>query len=88
MSYPAPEFIIENNTPYGVLLWPTYTETSITMTMYSTRYATGEQTGQTTSPRGSCTDVTTQRTRTFVDGSPPVTDTFRATYRPGPGQFC
>ena len=68
VSYPQPNFIIENNTPYGVLMWPTYTDTSITMTLYSTRYAVGEQTGQTTSPRGSCTDVTTTRTRTFVDG--------------------
>ena len=56
VSYPEPEFRIVNNTPYGVLIWPTYTETSITVHLYSTRYATGAQTGQTTSPNGSCTD--------------------------------
>lgn len=80
VSYPQPNFIIENNTPYGVLLWPTYTDTSITMTMYSTRYAVGAQTGQSTSPRGSCTDVTTTRTRTFVDGHT-ENDTFHGYYR-------
>lgn len=80
VSYPQPNFIIENNTPYGVLMWPTYTDTSITMTLYSTRYATGEQTGQSTSPRGSCTDVTTTRTRTFVDGRT-ENDTFHGYYR-------
>ena len=80
VSYPAPEFIIENNTPYGVLMWPTYTDTTITMTLYSTRYATGEQTGQSTSGRGSCTDVSTTRTRTFVDGHT-ENDTFSGYYR-------
>ncbi|MCB1017577.1 MAG: VanW family protein [Acidimicrobiales bacterium] len=80
VSYPAPNFIVENNTPYGVLMWPTYTDTSITMHLYSTRYATGAQTGQTTSSRGSCTDVTTTRTRTFVDGHT-ETDTFSGYYR-------
>jgi vancomycin resistance protein YoaR len=80
VSYGGPEFIIENNTPYGVLMWPTYTDTSITMHLYSTRFATGAQTGQSTSPRGSCTDVTTTRTRTFVDGHT-ETDTFSGYYR-------
>jgi vancomycin resistance protein YoaR len=86
VSYPQPNFIIENNTPYGVLMWPTYTDTSITMHLYSTRYATGAQTGQSTSPRGSCTDVTTTRTRTFVDGHT-ENDTFHGYYRSG-GPTC
>jgi vancomycin resistance protein YoaR len=68
VSYPEPEFRIVNNTPYGVLMWPTYTETSITVHLYSTRFATGAQTGQSTGTNGSCTTVTTTRTRTFVDG--------------------
>ena len=80
VSYPEPNFVIENNTPYGVLMWPTYTDTSITMHLYSTRYATGAQTGQSTSSRGSCTDVTTTRTRTFVDGHT-EDDTFHGYYR-------
>ena len=80
VSYPAPEFRIVNNTPYGVLIWPTYTDTSITVHLYSTRYATGAQTGQTTGTNGSCTTVTTERTRTFVDGHTEV-DTFSGYYR-------
>ncbi len=68
VSYGGPEFRIVNNTPYGVLMWPTYTETSITMHLYSTRFATGAQTGQSTGTNGSCTTVTTTRTRTYVDG--------------------
>lgn len=81
VSYPAPDFTIQNNTPYGVLMWPTYTDTSITMHLYSTPFASGEQTGQTTSSRGSCTDVVTTRTVTYLDGRPPTTDTFSGYYR-------
>jgi len=81
VSYPSPDFIITNNTPYGVLMWPTYTDTSITMHLYSTPFASGEQTDQTTSSRSSCTDVVTTRTRTYVDGRPPETDTFSGYYR-------
>lgn len=80
VSYPAPEFRVVNNTPYGVLIWPTYTDTSVTVHLYSTRYATGAQTGQSTSSRGSCIDVTTERTRTYVDGRT-ETDTFSGYYR-------
>jgi vancomycin resistance protein YoaR len=81
VSYPAPNFTIQNNTPYGVLMWPTYTDSSITMHLYSTAWASGEQTGQTTSNRGSCTDVVTTRTISYVDGSPPTQDTFSGYYR-------
>lgn len=88
MGYPEPDLVIENNTPYGVLIWTSYTGSSLTITLYSTPFATGEQTGISESRSGNCTVVTTERTRTFVDGRPPVTDTFRATYRPGEGQFC
>jgi vancomycin resistance protein YoaR len=87
VSYPAPDFIVSNPSPYGVLMWPTYTDTSITMHLYSTPWASGEQTGQTTSDRGSCTDVTTTRTITYVDGSPPTQDTFSGYYRRG-GPTC
>jgi vancomycin resistance protein YoaR len=86
VSYPAPEFRVVNNTPYGVLMWPTYTDTSITVHLYSTRFATGAQTGQTTGTNGSCTTVTTQRTRTFVDGHT-ENDSFSGYYRNG-GPTC
>ncbi len=57
------------------------------MTLYSTPYATGEQTGQRESPVGACTRVTTERTRTYVDGRTDVDEVY-ATYRPEEGVHC
>jgi len=90
LSYPKPDLIIENSTPHGVLIWPTYNDTSITVTLYSTEFANGEQTGQTESPVGQagCKRVTTTRTRTYVDGREPVVDSVRALYRPAEGVQC
>lgn len=87
LSFPKPDLVIENSTPHGVLVWPTYTPSSITVTLYSTPYASGEQTGQSRSQAGNCTRVTTERTRTYVDGRTEV-DTVFATYRPGEGVDC
>jgi vancomycin resistance protein YoaR len=87
MGHPAPDLVIRNNTPYGVLIGTSYTDTSITVTMYSTPYATAEQTDITESDSGNCKVVTTTRTRTYPDGRT-QNDTFRATYRPGEGEFC
>lgn len=87
LSYPRPDLKIRNPTPHGVLIWPTYTETSITVSLWSTKYFEAEQTGQTTSPRGPCTLVRTQRTRTAPDGTKKV-DHVNALYRPGEGVQC
>ena len=87
ISYPAPDVRIRNNTPYGVLIWPTYTGTSITVTMYSTKYVSGEQTNQTREMKGVCTAVTTERTRTYVDGRK-TTDRFTGLYSPEEGVKC
>lgn len=87
MGFPSPDLKITNDTPYGVLIWTSYTAESITVTLYSTPYATAEQTGISESSSGACRVVTTTRTRTFRDGRSDR-DTFRATYRPGPGQRC
>ncbi len=87
MGYPHPDLQVKNTTPYGVLIWPTYTGTSLTVTLYSTRYATGQQTAQTTAPAGACTRVTTERTRTYADGHTAV-DHVYATYAPGDGKTC
>ncbi len=87
LNYPHPDLIIANNTPYGVLVWPTYTGTSLTVTLYSTKYAPGTQTGQSEAPSGICKRVTTERTRTYPDGTKKV-DHFRATYRPQEGKNC
>ncbi|MEO7429847.1 MAG: VanW family protein, partial [Acidimicrobiales bacterium] len=86
MGYPSPDLKFTNNTPFGILIWTSYTSTSLTVTLYSTPYATAEQTGITEGASGSCTVVTTTRTRT-PDGHT-ENDKFRARYRPGPGQGC
>lgn len=77
LSYPGVDLRIRNDTPYGIVIWPSYTNTSITVQLWSTRTAVGEQTGQNKS--SGCGAVTTQRTRTFTDGRV-ETDTFRANY--------
>jgi vancomycin resistance protein YoaR len=87
LNYPHPDLIIANNTPYGVLIWPSYTGSSLTVTLYSTKYAPGAQTGQATQPRGTCTQVVTERTRTYPDGTKKV-DHVRATYRQQEGLNC
>ncbi len=38
LSFPGPDLKVRNNTPHGVLVWPTYTGTSITVSLYSTRF--------------------------------------------------
>ncbi|MBA2608042.1 MAG: VanW family protein, partial [Actinobacteria bacterium] len=87
LNYPHPDLVVINNTPYGVLVWPTYTGTTLTLTLYSTKYAPGTQTGQSQAPSGICTRVTTERTRTYPDDTKKV-DSFRATYRPQEGKNC
>ena len=87
MGYPSPDLVFENNTPYGILVWTSYTDTSLTVTLYSTPWATAEQTGMVETMNGQCRQVTTTRTRTYPDGTS-ETDTFRATYRPGPNLNC
>jgi len=83
MSFPHPDLQIINNTPYGVLIWPTTTDDSITVSLYSTKWVMGEQTGQTKRTEGtSCTRVTTERTRTWVDDGHTEVDTVTARYRP------
>ena len=83
VSYPAPDLVLENNTPYGVMLWPTTDDGSITARLYSSPWVLAEQTGQTTEARGtSCTRVVTERTRTWLEEGRSETDTVRALYRP------
>ena len=88
LSYPAPDLVIENPSPHGVLIWPTYTPSSVTVTLYSTPWAFGEQTAQTEAPVGRCTRVTTTRTRTFVADGRTAEDRVFATYRPEEGVDC
>ena len=88
VSWKQPDLKIKNTTPYGILIWPTYTATSVTVTLYSTPYVTGEQTGQTQRPQGACTKVITERTRTWLGDGHKEVDTVFATYRPSEGVKC
>ena len=82
VSHPHPDLQIKNTTPYTVLVWPTVTADSITVSLYSTPYVTGEQTGQTEAREAaSCTRVATERTRTYEDGRVEI-DHVTARYRP------
>ncbi|MFT7476200.1 MAG: vancomycin resistance protein YoaR [Verrucomicrobiales bacterium] len=81
ISWPAPELEIHNPTPHGILIWSTSTENSVTVDLYSTKWADVEQTGQREHGVGAaCTRVTTERTRTYLDGTTEI-DTVFATYR-------
>ncbi len=87
LSYPHPNLIVRNPTPYGVLVWPTYTDTSITVHLYSTRYVDVTVGEPTPSPAGSCTKYTVGRTRTYLDGRVEHDSVF-ARYRPAEGVNC
>jgi vancomycin resistance protein YoaR len=66
LAYPGVDLKIHNNSPYGVVIWTSYTNSSLTVQLWSTRYATGAQTAQNKS--SGCGPISTTRTRTFVDG--------------------
>jgi vancomycin resistance protein YoaR len=87
MGFPHPDLKWKNDTPYGILIWTSYTDTSLTITLYSTQYAYGEQTGQTESHSGNCTHVTTTRTIHYLDGHT-TTDTVGARYRDAGATHC
>ncbi len=87
VSWPKPDLVLQNNSPYGVLIWTSYTDTTITVTMYSTKHIQVDDLGRTETPQRSCTRVTTTRQRTYDDGTQ-VIDTVFALYRPGEGLNC
>lgn len=77
LAYPSVDLKVRNDTPYGVVIWPTYTDSSITVQLWSTRHAAGTQTAQ--SKSSGCGRVTTERTRLYVDGHTEK-DSFSANY--------
>ncbi|MDQ2650160.1 MAG: VanW family protein [Actinomycetota bacterium] len=88
LSYPHPDLQIKNTTPYGVLIWPTYTDTSITVHLYSTKHFSSVTVGEPTpSAAGNCTRWTTPRHRVYPDGRT-KDDTVFARYRPAEGVNC
>ena len=87
ISYPKPDLRFTNPTPYGILIWPTYTDTSITVEIYSTRNVVVTIGEPEEEMREYCRRVRTDRTRVFADGTTD-TDTFHARYRPEEGRNC
>jgi vancomycin resistance protein YoaR len=87
INYPDVDLAVVNNTPYGILIWTAYDDTSITVEMYSTKYWEVEQTDQRSWRSGACRSVETFRTRTGVDGEV-LEDSVKARYRPGEGFDC
>jgi vancomycin resistance protein YoaR len=87
LSYEHPDLQIVNNSPYGVMIWPTYTGTSITVHLYSTPHVTVTAGSLGSGPQGNCTRVTQPRTRTYGDGRVEQDSVF-AVYRPGEGVNC
>ena len=103
LSFPHPDLIVKNNSPYGVLIWTSYTATDITVSFYSTHWVDVEQSNQTKvekpaiapadrdpakPPIGPCVAVTTERTRHYVSDGHTTTDNFYAYYRPEEGASC
>ena len=87
ISWPKPDFKFRNPNPYAVLLWPTVTAGSVTVSVYSTAYADVEWTNRYDTPRGFCTLRTTERSRTYSDGTV-LRDSVAALYQPREGINC
>ncbi|HEX6222589.1 MAG TPA: VanW family protein [Acidimicrobiia bacterium] len=87
LSIPGPDLVMTNNTDHPVLIWPSYTPTSITVTMYSTPNVEVEEVAQRITRRNQCRHSEIDRQRTFSDGRV-VVDTIEADYRPADGIDC
>ena len=88
ISWGGPDLKIHNNTPFGVLIWPTYDDTSITVTLYSSPWMVGALADQFEEPEGDCTKVTSVRERTLLGNGDTTTDEFYARYQPTEGVNC
>lgn len=87
ISWPLPDLEVTNTTDYPALIWTSYTDTSITVSIYSTKSVEVEETRQEVSAARECTRVETYRLRTYEDGRT-VEDSVFATYRPAEGLDC
>ena len=88
LAYPHPDLVIKNPTPYGVLIWPSYSGSSISVTLYSTKFYKVTAGSPVKSSQGVCTRVRTERTRTPIAGGAAKKDAVHAVYRPGEGINC
>lgn len=87
ISFPQPDVQFTNNTPYRVMIWPTYTDTSLTVSIYSITWSETDVLEQREYFSGQCTVIETDRIREYEDGTEEV-DTFRAFYQPRDGIGC
>lgn len=88
LNWPNVDLEVLNTTPYGMLIWTSYTGTSITVQLWSTPYYDVVETGQSVSGWGAaCTRVDTFRERTTPGGGV-IEDSVFAIYRPGEGIDC
>ncbi|MGY9073114.1 MAG: VanW family protein [Acidimicrobiales bacterium] len=87
ISFPVPDLKIHNSTKYGVLVWPVYTDTGITVEMYSTKHIDVISSEAVVTFSDQCRRATTTRTRTYGDGTE-LTDSVFAVYRPSEGKNC
>ena len=87
LSVPGPDLVLTNTTDYPVLIWPTYTANSITVSLYSTRHIEVEEVDTRVFRRNQCRLSEIDRQRTYPDGRV-VVDTIVAFYRPGDGIDC
>ena len=88
LGYPGPDLVLRNPSPYGILIWPSYTGTSITVDLYSTKWVEATQGEQTKTPNQQCTRVKTDRIRKFLKDGKTSVDSFYANYRPKEGVNC
>ncbi|HEX2258780.1 MAG TPA: VanW family protein [Actinomycetota bacterium] len=88
LSYPKPDLVLRNPSPYAVLVWTSYTDRSITVSMFSSKWVESVQTAQTSESRGGCKLVRTERTRTVLADRSTMVDRVNALYRPGEGVKC
>lgn len=87
ISFGDIDLIVTNVTPYEILVWPTYTENSVTVTFFSTKWVDAWQSDQVQLVSEPCTRVRTERTRVFPDGQVSI-DRFTAFYRPELRMHC
>ena len=88
LSYPSPDLKLRNNSGKGILVWTSYSATSVTVTLYGTRFTEVSMSNQTKSERGPCTVVVTERTRRFLSDGHTSVDRFRGQYAPKEGVEC
>ena len=84
LAFPGVDLKISNPSPYGVMIWPSYTDSSITIDLYSTKWVEADQTAQTGAKDGEaglrCGNITTERTKTVIATGEQTKDTFNASY--------